>query len=367
MEIKLYNRNLSSPTFVEDLTYKHQRLKFSTKLHGGFYTCSFMLKADLPAAWTWITDKMFFRLLITDGADTLWEGRVEDVGITQGSVQVTAYGYYSNLGDIPYSTAFNDNADVVIKAILTAACTQISSDQSNIAATGGPAITSTANAGYLDIYPKDLIEKLLDFSDTTYDSKWYFGIWEDRIPYLVRQNVTSADWRVTLADFNRFRLKHRAADLWNSVYAVYDDSGLTRTADASDATSKAKYGDGTTDFERKKVISDLGTVVATTAQSARDGWLEDHKNIWPRLENIVLGSKVFDVNGIPKKSYLVRAGEVIRVRDLVPVSSDLDTVERDALRTYYIVETEYDMDSATLRITPDTENMSLDAILARKI
>jgi len=363
MEIKLYDRNLSSPILIDEMTNKVQGLRFSTHLHGGFWVCSFRLKADLPKAWEWITDKAFYRLVITDKSDVLWEGRIEDIGLSQGAVEVTAYGYYANLGDIPYKTAYNDNFDVVVKAVLTANCPQISDDQSNITATGGPAITSAAKESYLDIYPKDIVEKLSQFSDSTYHGRWYFAIWEDRVPYLFRRAASSIDWLVTLADFNQFKLKHQGANLWNSCYAAYKSGGtLARTADADDASSQEKYN-----LKRQYVIPDLGEVAAATAQSARDYWLEENKELYPSLENMALGGTAYDANGQRKSSALVRAGDVIRIRDLVPASVDAGSVQRDRFRTFYIVETEYDMDNAELRIVPDTEKMSLDAILARKI
>lgn len=360
MEIKLYEKDPTTSVLVDNLTTKVQGLKFSTRLSGGFHTCSFRLKADLPEAWDWITKFVFYRVKITDLTKTLWEGRIEDIELTAGHAGATAYGYYANLTDVPYKTAYNAVASVVIKAVLTANCVQISSDQSNIDATD-TTITSAADSSYLDIYPIELFEKLLDFSDST-SGKWYFAIWEDRIPYLKKRDDTSLDWQVNLGDLARFRLKHRGGDMWNSVYAVYEDGGLARTADAEDTNSQAKY-----DLTREYVIPDLGTVAATAAQNARDGWLEDHKDIFPKLEEITLGDTVYDTNGVPFPSSWVRAGEVIRIRDLVPVTSDLDAVARDALRTFFIVETNYDADRRQNRIVVDTESTDLDAILARKL
>lgn len=367
MEVKLYDNDLSSPTFIEDITHKVQGLKFSTKLNGGFYKCSARLKADLPEAWNWLINKPFYRLVITDKTKTLWEGRLEEPNLEFGQASFVAYGYYANLGDVPYHTAYNDNFDAVIKAILTANCTQISSDQTNIAATGGPAITSGAGAGYLDIYPKDIVEKLANFSDDTYNGKWYFGIWEDRVPYLVRRNVTSLNWQVDISDFARFKLNHFFNKLWNSCYAVYESGGsITRTADADNSDSQTKYG-----LKRQYVIENLGEVAAAAAQSARDAWLEEHKEVWPQMNDMVLGNKIYsavsDSKGVIYPSSWLRAGDVLRIRDLVPISSDAGSVQRDALRTFYIVETEYDMDAATLRIVPDTESMTLDALIARKL
>lgn len=363
IEVKLYDRNLSSPILITDLTYRIQNPKFSTKLHGGFNLCSFALKADLPQAWHWLINRMFFRVVIADKSRMLWEGRIQDIGISPGMVDITAYGYYASLNDEPYRTAYDDDADVVIKAMLTAAAPQINADQSNIAATGGPPIISSAGPAYLDKKVRVLVEKFMKFGGT--GTQWYFAIWDNRIPYLFQRNISSVDWTVKLGDLARFKLRHSGSDLWNESYAVYEDGGLARTPDAEDTTSQAKYGDGTNDFIRSHAIQDLGTVDAEAAESARDTWLAEHKDIWPTLEDIALGDRVYDTNGVAYPSSWVRAGDVLRVLDLVPATSSLDEVSRDALRTFYILETNYNAGLQQNQIVVDTESNSLDAIIAR--
>lgn len=363
MEVKLYNRDLASPTLVADITERIQGLKFSTRLNGGYHICTFSIKEDIGFAWQRVTSRPFYRLLITDRYQTLWEGRLEDFEINQGRVKVTAYGYYANLSDVPYATAYNDTATNVLKAALTAACTQISSDQTNMAATG-ISIPSTAGEDYLDITPQELVEKLLAFSDAT-NSKWYFAIWENRVPWLIKRSTATIHWMVSLraGDFAQFRLQHRAADLYNSAYAVYTNGGVvTRTANADNAESQSKYG-----LTRRAVVPNLGEVAAATAQSARDGYLADHKDIWPRVTNWVLGSKVGDGSGKLWPTAYVRAGQTIRIRDLIPASAQLDATTRDAMSTFYIVETSYDADRAELTVVPDSDNGSLDATLAREL
>lgn len=356
MELRLYDRTSS---LDQILTGKVEGLKFSTHLPGGFYICTFTIKGDLFDFWEWCTRKPFYRLLITDVEKTLWEGRIEDVQWDVGKIIVTAYGYYANLGDVPYRTAYNAVASVIIKAVLTANCSQIAADQSNIDATD-ITITSAAGDDYLDIYPNELFEKLLAFSDSTH-KKWYFSIWENRIPYLKALNMDTLHWQVSLGDFARFRLKRSAADLWNSVYSVYDAGGLTRTADADDTTSQTQYG-----ITRQYRIPNLGTVAAAAAQAMRDGWLEEHKDIWPTLTDMVLGPYVYDSYGVRWPSSWVRAGQTLRVRDLIPASEELDGYIR-TISTYYIVGTEYDVDRAQLRITPDVENKMLQTILAKRL
>jgi len=361
LEIRLYDNDLSTPTFEEQLRDKIQGAKFSTKLHGGFNTFSFTLRADLPEAWEWLTKRMFYRIIIADAEKTLWEGRIQDLELLAGAANATAYGYYSSLNDGIYHTAYNAVASVVIKAILTAECPQISSAQSNIDATD-ITIDSAADAAYADKSPRELVEKLLKFSDST-SGEWYFAIWEDRIPYLEKRSVSSVDWLVRLEDLRRMNLKHRGANLWNDVYAIYDVGGvLTRTAVSANATSKTKYG-----VTRKYAIPNLGTVAAAAAQAQRDVWLAEHKDIWPSLENFVIGDVVYDTDMVPYSSAWVRAGEVIRIMDLIPASADLTTVTRDALRTFYILETTYDIDNKENRIVVDTPGEGIDAVLARKL
>lgn len=362
MEIKLYDNNLSSPTFQEDLTDKIQGLQFSTKLPGGFELCSFTLKADLPEAWEWLTKKVFYRLVISDGEKILWEGRIQDLELLAGHAGATAYGYWASLNDGKYKTAYNANADAVIKAILTAQCPSISSDQSHIDATGGPAISSAAGTKYLDQSPRILVEMLAAFGDTA-GNQWYFAIWEDRTAYFFKRDASSIDWLVTLGDLAKFKLKHRAGDLWNKAYALYTSGGtLTRTADAENTLSQSKYN-----LMRYYCIPNLGEVAAAAAQAARDTWLAEHKDIWPSLEEFVLGDTVYDTNKVPYPSSWVRAGDVIRVLDLVPGSAELDAVVRDALRTFYILGTEYELETGQNRLVVDTESKDLDAILARSL
>lgn len=348
IEVRLYDDNLSSPTFKEDLTYRVEKLKFSTILNGGFDKCSFRLKDSLFNAWEWLSRRMFWRIVISDIEKNLFEGRIQDISVEMGFFDITAYGYYANLKDIPYATAYNDVASTIIKAVLTANCSQISSDQTNIDTTD-ITITSAADSTYLDIYPDQLIEKLLAFSDSS-ANKYYFAIWEDRVPYLFARSVSSLDWQVDLNNLTSFKLRHSGSQLWNAAYAVYLVAGaITRTADQDDTDSQSKY------FERKYLVRNLGEVAAATAQAQRDLIVEENKEIYPYLENITLGDQVLNSNGVPYQSYWVRAGEVIRIRDLVPTSVDTGTVTRDALRTYYIIGTEYNADTKENRLILDTE------------
>jgi len=282
--------------------------------------------------------------------------------IEAGYIQETYKGLdFFTLNDGKYSTAYNDDADVVIKAVLTAQAPSISSDQSKIEATGGPAITSAADDSYSDKSPRDLIELVSSFGDGS-GNTWYFAVWDNRIPYFKARATTTVNWKVSLNDLGNIKTKYYGGDLWNSCYAIYRSGGvLTRTAAADNTTSQTKYG-----VTRTYVVPDLGEVAAATAQAARDTVLNNFSELYPHLgESFTLPDVVKNANGKEYPSSWVRAGDVIRILDMIPAGIALDTVTRDRMTTFYIMETDYDADRGINTLRVDTESKSLDAILAK--
>jgi len=362
LQIKLYDRNLSSPVSYGNILPRLQRSRFSTKLHGGFSIFEFVLRTELAEAWEWLTKRMYYRIVIEDRGKVLWEGRIQDVFIDAGLCGGTAYGYWASMNDGKYSTAYNDVASTVIQAIITAQCPQIQNDYTNFDTTDITINSAWSEEDYFDKSPRDLIEKLLEFGDTS-GNQYYFAIWEDRIPYLRVRSTSTIKWMVYLKDLKRFRLHYRAADLWNSAYSVYEAGGaITRTAVTSNTDSQTKYG-----VARQYAIPNLGPVSLASAQAQRDRWLNEHKDLWPAVETMTLGGFVYDTNKVKYPSSWVRAGETITIIDLVPASATLDVVSRDALRTFFIMETNYHIDNDENEIWVDTPSQRLDAILARHL
>jgi len=361
LQVSLYDRDLTTPTFIEDLTEKVEGLRFSTGLHGGFKSCTFSMEASLGEQWEWITQRLNYRIVIHEKTTVVWEGRVEEpkIHFLSDKIDIVCYGYWASLTDQPYHTAYNAVASVIIKAALTAASPDISADQTNINSTD-IMIDSAADDSYLDISVQALVKKLLDFSDST-AQRWYFSIWEDRISYLKARAVSSLDWRAELADLQGDpSLGYRLGDLWNSCYAIYDVAGvLNRTADADDATSQSRYG-----LTRQHVVPQLGTVALASAEAQRDIFLAENKDAWPRQTQLLLGNNIRDNDGALHASCRVRAGHVLRITDLIPASVNISTVVRDALRTFFIVETDYNADTGVLRVIPDTSWTGLGAIIA---
>jgi hypothetical protein len=358
LSIKLYNRDLVTPLMVQDLTMLLSGLKFSTRLHGGFNTCSFVIPANPATTWDWLNRKMCCRLVIDDNSRTIWEGRVEGVEPQPRQQTIDAYGYYAALTDQPYSTAYNDTTGNVIKAMLTAACPVISSDQSHIDVTG-TTVDSAAGGKYLDRSVKDLVEMLAGFSDAS-GNAFYFAVWENRIPYFFKRILSSVDWKVSVQDTQNYNSMLGMTNLWTSCYAIYTSGGvLTRTATVTDAAAVTKWG-----IDRTYVIPNLGEVGATAADNAAASWVADNKNILPNVSNLTIGGPALDANGVEWPVYFIRAGDIIRLDDWLPVSTALSTVERDALSTFFITQTSYSADNNKLTITVEHADSALSAQLA---
>jgi hypothetical protein len=361
--ITLYDNNLVTPVEIANLQEEVQGLTFSTKLPGGYALCSFSLKESIGMMQEWTFKRFLSRIVIRSGNDdkTLFEGRLEDPEMSLDKETLTFYGYYSSLKDDIYTTAYNDTSDAVIKAVLTAKCPQISGDQSHIDALD-TARNSADGEAYLDITPQEIATYLLDMSDTT-KNKFYIAIWEDRKCWVFDRDDSAVNWYVSLEDIKSINLSPRISDLWNSCYAIYRVSGvLTRTDVASDTTSIAKCG-----ITRTYAIPDLGEVSLAEAEGVRDAWIEEHKDIYSSSTSIVLGDLVYDSKGLASPSSFVRAGEVIQIIDLLPATSDLTNVRRNGLNTFYIMETQFNLDDYTNTLTLDNESQSLEAILAREL
>ncbi len=355
LAIKLYDRNLASPSLKLELTGRVSGLKFSTRLPGGFSQCTFILPATIAEAWEWLNRRAFYRLLICDGGETIWEGRLEGIKPGNGQVALTAYGYYANTTDQPYSTAYNTNTGAIIKAMLTAACSQINADQSGIATTG-TTVDSSSGENYLDQSVDKLIQLLCGFGDAS-GNKYDFAIWDDRKPYLTARSLTTVNWVASVKDLQPFSPDLNLGDVWTSAYAIYTDGGaLTRSATQTNADAVAKWG-----VNRTYVIANLGEVGATAAENAAKTWVNDHKDAYPDFSSFGLGATVQDRYGRPWPSYWVRAGQVIRIADLLPASSDISTMRRDALTTFFITETDYNVAESKLTLTVDRPSRKLTA------
>ena len=371
LEVRLYDSNLSSPTLVQELTEKVSGLTFSTGLNGGFKTCGFKLSMPVAEAWNWLSREgkrgyHFYRLTIHDERVLVWEGRIMDIQLqisgAEQSISVTAVGYWSACHDQFHTPTTNWKSGSghfmheVVAEILTSDCPDINSDQSGLD-------EADVDLVGLDItakeYPQRRINQLVKLSSSDH-APWFFAIWDDRKPYLFKRNVTQIDWRVWLDSFTNLRLNQSALDLRNSVIPV---KGATDGTAVDHTLSLTLY-------PRREVRFTLPT-------DTNNNNLEDAASMFANESGFPRQKQGFQISGkvyrstaasggrleeVPK--YLIRAGQTIRIQDLVPSSA---TIALDDVRTFYIMETSYNADSDTLTIQPDRRARRITSVITENV
>ena len=372
LQVRLFDNDLSSPTLIEDLTDKVEGLQFSTALNGGFHSCTFTLATDLGYAWNYLSREgkrgyHFNRITVHEGQTLIWEGRIVDIELNilsaRQNIKVTAHGYwgsmkdqfYTDSGGTDWSSGSGHQMHDIIKEVLDDECPDINSDQTNID-------DSSRDLAGIDFttkeYPQDIVNKLTDLSDSD-GSIWFFAIWEERKPYFFKRAVTKVDYYVWLEDLSDLRLQQSAVQLRNAILPFV---GTTEGTTQTDATSLALYP-----RRELKLSLNTGANANTQADAAAASAVE--KALPRQQQSFSIDGKVYsalagDSGGRLQEVPLwrVRAGEVIRIQDLVPNSAA--TPALDDVRTFYIMETDYAADKNVLKIQPDRRRRSLARTLA---
>jgi len=365
----LFDDDLSTPTLVDELTGKVEHVRFGSALHGGFKDLAFDLPARLSDAWTWFYEEgrkgyHFYRIVIQENTRLIWEGRVMDpsLRITPAGivVHVVALGYWSacrdqmyraNTGGMTNWTAGGPHtADDVIKEMLTNDCPDISSDQSNISA-------NTRDIVGINLenrkYPMDVIvDDLAPLADSD-GTIWYFAIWDSRKAYWSARSLSSITWRTRLSECVDVELSQSASQLRNAVYPF---AGTTEGTIQTDAGSLTLY-------PRREMGLLLPTSTNANTQSDAATAAASERGTPYQTQRFAISGKIWDSNGAEAPKWRVRAGDVIRIEDLVPSSQSSPTF--DALRTFFILGADYDADRDVVSIQPDTAGRSLRGLLPR--
>ena len=384
LTVRLYPKDVALTTLEADITADVFNLRFTTQLNGGYGECTFHYAGGSDKAWQWY-DRFarWKRVQVREPAwevnglgyrpAYVWEGQVEDVELILGGVNVTALGYWATAWydphmdlaaapPAPYTYNANETAEDIIKDVLTRSCPLIAADQTHVDDPGLVIATAADPLSWGDTYPGDIVLEIARHGDAANDHRWWFAVWEDRIPWFKEEAVSAVTWNARLSDFAPmgFSLRKGPRDFASQVYALYLAAGvLTRTNLASDADVE---GD-----QRQKtyVVSNLGEVDSGVATQRRDTELAWRKSIHPQ-GRFTLDGLVYDAYWNPRPLWRVRAGDVIRIADLVPDSAGLSAVTLDRLRTFFVRRTQYDFDHHTLTIDPDVLTPSLAMQLVKE-
>jgi len=357
LRLHLYDDNLSSPTYQQDILPFVDGLVHTTRLNGGFHDMVFRVGTTLAEFWEWYLNRRLYRLVLAeDSGKVIWEGRYEDPELGEGGTVIKCYGYWANFTDrmLQSKTYSAKTAKEIIVDMrdTTGTAEQLSDDDTHI---DDPGVDLTIT--YTDLQLWDALTNqdngVTAFTSTT-SEPWFLAVWEDRKIYFKARDVSAITWQVDLQDLTAVpRIRGPFRSMRNSVYSVYDSS---RTSTTTDTTSITKYL--TRDYAVRDIVGNQAT-----AENRRNKELEFRKDIHAEIPEILVGS-VRDANGATRSICRVRAGDVIRINDLIPATVNPGEVQLDALNTFFIRETKCDHNTNTLRIVPDVPDLSLHKALA---
>jgi hypothetical protein len=327
-------------------------LQFSTAINAGFKDCSFRYGCDLTESFDWYLGRLNHEVRVYHGDEIAWEGRLSSAEIAMNGLNIVARGYARNCYDVPY-----DGPNTDIATILAASCLQISTDYSRI---GAPGVDWSGITWGDNLYPGDAFDKMALAGSAT--SPWYWYIWEGKI-FWFEAKPTTISWNCSIRDLapDGLNLGRDLEEVWNhegATYAVADNRSTTAFAD--NLSSQTKYA-----LIRSRVLN-MGNVDATIAAAARDADLVERgdgpQNSSFRLNGYVYGGAAGNM-GVRTPLWPLRAGKIMQIADMVPSGTMIDTPSVDALRTFLIAETNYEVDANMMTVQPDRAEKTMDHIL----
>lgn len=208
-----------------------------------------------------------------------------------------------------------------------------------------PTTTDLQDEIYEDMYPADILDQLALLEN------YRASVWENRQLYFGPASA-GRSWYI---DATKFEIERSLDNVRNSAYAKYRSSSgrNLRTANANDDDSQAQFG-----VVRRGFVN-VRTSDQTEAETHRDAWLTDQ--VYP-IRAMVEFDRLYDVYGAEFPLYVLRADDLIYVRNLPPTLSS--TV--DNFRSFRVGATEYDVDNNQIQVEPDVPTPTLVTLIAQK-
>ena len=370
--LHLYNQSLTSPIYVQDMSGQVKNFRHGTRAHGGYYRATFSFPADLTTFWDWYLNKTLYRVVLEDKpGSAIWQGRVEDVQFQRNMLSIVAFGYWKAFQDRVVelgstkayaaqlaSTIVQDIRDNYTNAgIFSSDNTQIESPGVNLTVT------------YEDKNGWDLLTNTSDGVANSTDSAgnpYFLMVYKElktakALVHFKKRSTSLINWQISLADLAQPPpMRGPLSTIVNSVSVTYTVSGTAaRTTITTDADSIAKYG------QRDLILPGLGEMNAATANNRRDRVLADFKEKRAELAGGVEIARLFDVEGAEYPLCRLKAGDIIRIQDMIPTGIKIDQLVLDGLRTFMVRETDCDHRASTVTAWLDTEDQSAPRLLAQ--
>ena len=297
------------------------------------------------------------RVEVFDAGGLVWRGRLEEKGadIQAGAAvwDFVALGYAASLRDQEYTTATTFAGGTAIEAIFTTVrddlCPDISTDNSLVVATGRT--LAGVSADMIGKTAQDVMDAAMQIGDSA-GQRLYWHIWEGvrganqeaQLELIARP--TTPEYVVGLEQGARVTIRWALSRLANRIVVRWG-AGPTYTT-RNDTASQAASPDGYGVTKIMHVQQDLVNT-ATDAQNVGDALLAQFARVRAVASRIVIPStaQIGTAGGGVVLPWRVRAGRMIRVRDLRPSSWGGEGYD------FVIAGTSWDEDAQTLTVTPE--------------
>ena len=337
-------------SLLGDYSARARGAKFSSNKHG-FAACSFFVPMALSEAFQLYDRPGTPWVYVIWNGLSVWEGRVEDIAITNGGVTVTAFGGWRYLSDTYYTASHpSTNAQAIAQAIVADVAAKNSALSTNTSLIQNPGVT--ISEFYTDKRPAEILDRLCLLGDSTTPPRvWEACVWEEGMLVFRPRASAGRTWYVDALSID---LNRTVSELYNSVIVRYDAGGAPLlTSAATNATSQSQHA-----LTREAIVP-LQSSDATLAGVTRDAYLDAHKDMTPAAAFTF--SRVYDATGAPYPLWVVRAGDTIVARNLLLTLS----TAVDKIRTFVVSEVEYDVDRNALTVVPENNLPTIDVLISR--
>lgn len=362
--VSLYDRKLTAPTKIADLSDVCDSIRFSTQLHGGFGSCTIRIGGVMWKSYTFLDDLLLSRVILRHKGTVLWDGRIAIVDIEPGQITLQCEGWFAHGNDIFLDLQYPSSTPVDIDDVVSDcidASTRWNSSKEFIQSTNLQQV-NVEDVDYMDDWHLNTVIEDVCKYGTDNAKPVYFAIWEDRKCHLFEHPTYTPSvikWHLHAYDLaggqQGIATSRDATKFGNIIAVIYSSSVGARsiTANTSDSESIAAYGN----IYKRMSISGAAQF---TAEAIRDLAIAEN-SFPPQSVNALVDPIIWNTNMSPEPIMYVRAGDTVRLH-LDPRL--IGSVSYDNSRTLFVMATEYDVGSGRMRLELDTNPSALDVILS---
>jgi hypothetical protein len=352
-----------------------ESLSYETQLHGGYFTCSFVIPAR--AGSTIYRVILGGHVVIFDQyGNRVWEGSIIDTSIEESGVSVSASGYYEKashvFSDMIYVTSPTTVSDILIDAVDMVPEIQdvfafIGSSDYNVMSTD-PDTADIIPQDFTDKKVSEVIESVMKYAYKESDIRpIYFAVWNHRIPFLIPEPLPTfyPDWQVSVKSISGGRegVTISLSEVYNKVFAVYDNQGEgpSKTVPVENTFSQARYGvrEGLVQnggsVEGLAIANDLAAMALSTYQYPK------------QIYTMEIEGYVRHGSGFYSEPHRIKAGQQILVLDSDSMLVNTGTLAGQAAHGFsgFILSTSYNSESHSMSVSFGSSDTRFDTYMTR--